>query len=256
MFSGGVAPLVFTFKSPVPLFLFIPFLLAGLSLPSCPPHPVDSTSTLPANFTLPEPCDFLEAVTYVDLQQDEAEKLLKQYNEEGRKAGPPPEKRFDNRQGGFRGRGGPTGGYQRYDNRDNRGSYQSRSSDGGGGYRGGTCWGCFYSYLYISFENTNGLTYYFRDRFHASQKLVKSNSFYISTLLWLQVTVVATTAKIVGATTETLDQMHVAHTTATNQAEEATIARPLIREDMVRYVDIAFLRSGSIILQIKCSRVF
>ncbi|XP_061575879.1 heterogeneous nuclear ribonucleoprotein U-like protein 1 isoform X2 [Cololabis saira] len=95
-----------------------------------------------ANFTLPEPCDFLEAVTFVDLQSEEAEKLLKQYNEEGHKAGPPPDKRFDSRPGGFRGRGGSSSGggsYQRYDNRDgNRGGYQSRSSDGGsGGYRGG-----------------------------------------------------------------------------------------------------------------------
>uniref|UniRef100_A0A4W6CJU7 Heteroous nuclear ribonucleoprotein U like 1 n=1 Tax=Lates calcarifer TaxID=8187 RepID=A0A4W6CJU7_LATCA len=89
-----------------------------------------------ANFTLPEACDFLEAVTFIELQRDEAEKLLKQYNEEGRKAGPPPEKRFDNRQVGFRGRGG--GSFQRYDNRDgSRGGYQNRSGDGGSGYRGG-----------------------------------------------------------------------------------------------------------------------
>uniref|UniRef100_UPI0037E7A8D0 heterogeneous nuclear ribonucleoprotein U-like protein 1 n=1 Tax=Semicossyphus pulcher TaxID=241346 RepID=UPI0037E7A8D0 len=89
-----------------------------------------------ANFTLPEACDFLEAVTFIELQRDEAENLMKQYNEEGRKAGPPPEKRFDNRQGGFRGRGG--GSFQRYDNRDgSRGSYQNRSGDGGSGYRGG-----------------------------------------------------------------------------------------------------------------------
>ncbi|XP_031719402.1 heterogeneous nuclear ribonucleoprotein U-like protein 1 isoform X1 [Anarrhichthys ocellatus] len=97
-----------------------------------------------ANFTLPEACDFLEAVTFAELQLDEAESLLKQYNEEGRKAGPPPEKRFDNRQGGFRGRGGSGGGggggggsFQRYDNRDGaRGGYQNRSADGGSGYRG------------------------------------------------------------------------------------------------------------------------
>ncbi|XP_041669517.1 heterogeneous nuclear ribonucleoprotein U-like protein 1 [Cheilinus undulatus] len=90
-----------------------------------------------ANFTLPEACDFLEAVTFIELQRDEAEKLVKQYNEEGRKAGPPPEKRFDNRQGGFRGRGGG-GSFQRYDNRDgSRGGYQNRSGDGGSGYRGG-----------------------------------------------------------------------------------------------------------------------
>uniref|UniRef100_A0A674N1J7 Heteroous nuclear ribonucleoprotein U like 1 n=1 Tax=Takifugu rubripes TaxID=31033 RepID=A0A674N1J7_TAKRU len=90
-----------------------------------------------ANFTLPETCDFLEAVTFAELQHDNAENLLKQYNEEGRKAGPPPDKRYDNRQGGFRGRGG--GSYQRYDNRDySRGGYQSRSGDGGSGYRGAT----------------------------------------------------------------------------------------------------------------------
>ncbi|XP_077468165.1 heterogeneous nuclear ribonucleoprotein U-like protein 1 isoform X2 [Stigmatopora argus] len=86
-----------------------------------------------ANFTLPEECDFLEAVTYAEVQGEEAEKLLKQYNEEGRKAGPPPDKRFDNRQGGFRGRGG----FSRYDNRDapRGGGYQNRSGDSGG-YRG------------------------------------------------------------------------------------------------------------------------
>uniref|UniRef100_A0A672IZP6 Heterogeneous nuclear ribonucleoprotein U like 1 n=1 Tax=Salarias fasciatus TaxID=181472 RepID=A0A672IZP6_SALFA len=89
-----------------------------------------------ANFTLPEACDFLEAVTFIELQRDEAEKLLKQYNDEGRKAGPPPEKRYDNRQGGFRGRG--SGNFQRYDSRDgSRGGYQNRSGDGGSGYRGG-----------------------------------------------------------------------------------------------------------------------
>nr|XP_057935969.1 heterogeneous nuclear ribonucleoprotein U-like protein 1 [Doryrhamphus excisus] len=85
-----------------------------------------------ANFTLPEVCDFLEDVSFGELQRDDAEKLLKQYNEEGRKAGPPPDKRFENRQGGYRGRGS----FQRYDNRDSpRGGYQNRSGDGGG-YRG------------------------------------------------------------------------------------------------------------------------
>uniref|UniRef100_A0A8C6M6S5 Heteroous nuclear ribonucleoprotein U like 1 n=1 Tax=Nothobranchius furzeri TaxID=105023 RepID=A0A8C6M6S5_NOTFU len=89
-----------------------------------------------ANFTLPKPCEYLEEVTFIEVQQDEAEKLLKQYNEEGRKAGPPPEKRFDNRQSSFRGRG--SGNFQRYDNRDSyRGGFQNRSGDGGSGYRGG-----------------------------------------------------------------------------------------------------------------------
>uniref|UniRef100_A0A673JFS9 Heterogeneous nuclear ribonucleoprotein U-like protein 1 n=1 Tax=Sinocyclocheilus rhinocerous TaxID=307959 RepID=A0A673JFS9_9TELE len=52
-------------------------------------------------------------------------------------AGPPPEKRFDNRQGGFRGRSN----FQRYDSRGGpqggRGGYQNRGGSGGGGYRGG-----------------------------------------------------------------------------------------------------------------------
>ncbi|XP_025049178.1 heterogeneous nuclear ribonucleoprotein U-like protein 1 [Alligator sinensis] len=55
-----------------------------------------------ANFTLPEAGDFLDTVVYVELQRAEAEVLVKQYNEEGRRAGPPPEKRFDTRPGGGR----------------------------------------------------------------------------------------------------------------------------------------------------------
>ncbi|XP_036435766.1 heterogeneous nuclear ribonucleoprotein U-like protein 1 [Colossoma macropomum] len=92
-----------------------------------------------ANFVLPEAGDFLDEVIFIELQREEADALVKQYNEEGRKAGPPPEKRFDNRQGGFRGRGGS---FQRYDNHSGpqggRGGYQNRSGPGGGGnFRGG-----------------------------------------------------------------------------------------------------------------------
>lgn len=125
--SGGVAALVFTtllppFSSPSLFPRFSPPVSARIGWPP-----------LEANFTLPEPCDFLEDVAFVELQRDDAEKVLKQYNEEGRKAGPPPDKRFDNRQGGFRGRGSG-GSYQRYDNRDGfRGGYQNRSGDGGRG---------------------------------------------------------------------------------------------------------------------------
>lgn len=143
---GGVTALVFT-TNPHPRPSSLPLSLSShpthdgwnptppLTHPSCGRH----CHPPQANFTLPEVCDFLEEVTFVEVQRDEAESLLKQYNEEGRKAGPPPEKRFDNRQGGFRGRGGGGGGgYQRYDNRDGpRGGYQSRSGDGGSGYRGG-----------------------------------------------------------------------------------------------------------------------
>uniref|UniRef100_A0A8C9TLW2 Heteroous nuclear ribonucleoprotein U like 1 n=1 Tax=Scleropages formosus TaxID=113540 RepID=A0A8C9TLW2_SCLFO len=102
-----------------------------------------------ANFVLPEVGDFLDEVIFIELEHEEADKLVKQYNEEGRKAGPPPDKRYDNRQGGFRGRGG----YQRFDNRSgSRGSYQNRG--GGGGFRGGKKKKkkkSIYAYLFLSF---------------------------------------------------------------------------------------------------------
>uniref|UniRef100_A0A8C7VK36 SAP domain-containing protein n=1 Tax=Oncorhynchus mykiss TaxID=8022 RepID=A0A8C7VK36_ONCMY len=91
-----------------------------------------------ANFVLPEAGEFLDDVTFIELKREEADTLVKQYNEEGRKAGPPPDKRFDNRQGGFRGRGAP---YQRYDNRGGpqgaRGGYQSQGGNFRGGYNHG-----------------------------------------------------------------------------------------------------------------------
>lgn len=89
-----------------------------------------------ANFVLPESGDFLDEVTFVELQRDEAEKMVKQYNEEGRQAAPPPEKRYDNRQTGYRGQ---SSSFQRYDNRGGpRGGYQIRGGSGGG-YRPGPC---------------------------------------------------------------------------------------------------------------------
>lgn len=42
-----------------------------------------------ANFTLPDVGDFLDEVLFIELQREEADKLVRQYNEEGRKAGPP-----------------------------------------------------------------------------------------------------------------------------------------------------------------------
>ncbi|CAM4535528.1 unnamed protein product [Leuciscus chuanchicus] len=91
-----------------------------------------------ANYVLPDAGEFLDEVRFIELQREEADTLIKQYNEEGRKAGPPPEKRFDNRQGGFRGRSN----FQRYDNRSGPqggrgGGYQNRGGSGGGGFRGG-----------------------------------------------------------------------------------------------------------------------
>ncbi|XP_060768561.1 heterogeneous nuclear ribonucleoprotein U-like protein 1 [Neoarius graeffei] len=88
-----------------------------------------------ANFVLPDAGEFLDDVIFIELQREEADTLIKQYNEEGRKAGPPPDKRFDNRPGGFRGRG-----FQRYEHQGSaqgtRGSYQNRGTSGVGGYRG------------------------------------------------------------------------------------------------------------------------
>uniref|UniRef100_A0AAZ3SS54 Uncharacterized protein n=1 Tax=Oncorhynchus tshawytscha TaxID=74940 RepID=A0AAZ3SS54_ONCTS len=83
--------------------------------------PDQAVLEMKANFLLPEPSDFLEEVIFVELQREEAFNLVKEYNEEGRKAG-------------FRGNGG---GYQRYDDRGGpRGGvgYQSRDA---GGYRRG-----------------------------------------------------------------------------------------------------------------------
>ncbi|XP_055799325.1 heterogeneous nuclear ribonucleoprotein U-like protein 1 isoform X2 [Salvelinus fontinalis] len=91
-----------------------------------------------ANFVLPEAGEFLDNVTFIELLREEADTLVKKYNEEGRKAGPPPDKRFDNRQGEFRGRGAP---YQRNDNRGGpqggKGGYQSQGGNFRGGYNHG-----------------------------------------------------------------------------------------------------------------------
>ncbi|XP_051900215.1 heterogeneous nuclear ribonucleoprotein U-like protein 1 [Pristis pectinata] len=82
-----------------------------------------------ANFTLPVVDEFLDDVTYVELQKEESQKLVSEYNEEGKRAGPPPEKRFDNRSSGFRGRGN----FNRF---DSRGGQASRGFTRGG-FRGG-----------------------------------------------------------------------------------------------------------------------
>ncbi|KAK9959128.1 hypothetical protein ABG768_011208 [Culter alburnus] len=85
-----------------------------------------------ANFVLPEVGDFLDEVSFVELQRDEASELVKRYNEEGRKAGPPPEKRIDS--WGHRRR---ESGYQQYDNHGgSRGDHRNRGGPGGN-YRGG-----------------------------------------------------------------------------------------------------------------------
>ncbi|XP_032870318.1 heterogeneous nuclear ribonucleoprotein U-like protein 1 isoform X1 [Amblyraja radiata] len=82
-----------------------------------------------ANFTLPVVDEFLDGVSYVELQKEESQKLVSEYNDEGKRAGPPPDKRFDNRSSGFRGRGN----FNRF---DNRGGQASRGFTRGG-FRGG-----------------------------------------------------------------------------------------------------------------------
>uniref|UniRef100_A0A8C7VNM9 Heterogeneous nuclear ribonucleoprotein U n=1 Tax=Oncorhynchus mykiss TaxID=8022 RepID=A0A8C7VNM9_ONCMY len=104
-------------------------------------------------YTLPEPGDCFSEVSFVELQKDEASKLLDLYKEESRSALPPekkanqggtPPKRGGNHRGrGGRGRGGaPRGGPGRGNMRNmggNRGGNMYRGSmtrGGGGGGRG------------------------------------------------------------------------------------------------------------------------
>ncbi|XP_044162571.1 heterogeneous nuclear ribonucleoprotein U-like protein 1 isoform X2 [Bufo gargarizans] len=95
-----------------------------------------------ANFSLPEPGDFLEEVIYIELQKEEAETLIREYNEEGKKAGQPPEKKFRGRGGGGVGRGEAARGG--FDNRGppggsvgGRGGFQGRGGYNRGGGPGG-----------------------------------------------------------------------------------------------------------------------
>ncbi|KAM8952272.1 heterogeneous nuclear ribonucleoprotein U-like protein 1 [Pelodytes ibericus] len=101
--------------------------------------PDSAVLEMKANFTLPEDGDFLSEVIYVELQKEDAQQLVRRYNEEGKKAGPPPEKRFRGRGGG-----GPAGGggrgdggrdFQRFDNHGAPGG-RGGGFHGRGGYRG------------------------------------------------------------------------------------------------------------------------
>nr|XP_032821094.1 heterogeneous nuclear ribonucleoprotein U-like protein 1 isoform X2 [Petromyzon marinus] len=127
--------------------------------------PDSAVLEMKANFTLPEASDFLNEVVFVELQKEEAEKLVALYREEGRKAAPPPQKRFDNRsgQGGFRNRGGgASGGFNRFDNRNS--GYRNSVSGGfggqrggGGGYRGGNSARGVSNYVRGGYNNRGGV---------------------------------------------------------------------------------------------------
>ncbi|XP_041431249.1 heterogeneous nuclear ribonucleoprotein U-like protein 1 isoform X2 [Xenopus laevis] len=120
--------------------------------------PDSAVLEMKANFSLPEPGEFLNEVVYIELQKEDAEQLVRQYNEEGKTAGPPQEKRFRGRgggpsfggagrgdgmgrDGGGRGDGGARGDVQRFDSRGppagHRGGFQGREGSSAGGYRGG-----------------------------------------------------------------------------------------------------------------------
>ncbi|XP_053330157.1 heterogeneous nuclear ribonucleoprotein U-like protein 1 [Spea bombifrons] len=108
--------------------------------------PDSAVLEMKANFTLPEPGDFLDEVIYVELQKEDAQRLVRQYNEEGKKAGPPPEKRFRGRGGGppgggvDMGRGDGGKGYPRFESHGppvgRGGGFPGRGGSPGGGYRG------------------------------------------------------------------------------------------------------------------------
>ncbi|XP_050048509.1 heterogeneous nuclear ribonucleoprotein U-like protein 1 isoform X2 [Dermacentor andersoni] len=101
-----------------------------------------------ANFVMPEQGSLFDEVIFTELPREEAEPLVKKYNEEGRAACGPPQQRF--RQGGFdnnhRG-GGYGGGGDRGDRGgfrpgfrggfDRRRPFQRGGPPGGPGFRGG-----------------------------------------------------------------------------------------------------------------------
>lgn len=52
---------------------------------------------LTANFSLPEKCDYMDEVTYGELEKEEAQPIVTKYKEEARKLLPPSEKRTNRR---------------------------------------------------------------------------------------------------------------------------------------------------------------
>ncbi|CAH1792332.1 unnamed protein product [Owenia fusiformis] len=117
--------------------------------------PESAVNEMKANFTLPEEIkegksNLFDTLEFPELQREEAQKLVDQFNKDGKAACPPRGGRGgygggdryggrDNRghsggYGGYRGRGGG-GGYDRRDDRRSGGGYHDRR--GSGGYRGG-----------------------------------------------------------------------------------------------------------------------
>ncbi|XP_078413530.1 heterogeneous nuclear ribonucleoprotein U isoform X2 [Cetorhinus maximus] len=92
-------------------------------------------------FTLPEPGDFLDEVSYAELQKEDAQKLLEKYKEESKTALPPEKKpnTGSGKRAMNRGRSGQRGGMNQYNRggqRGGRGGYQNRGNYRGGSNRG------------------------------------------------------------------------------------------------------------------------
>uniref|UniRef100_G3UFW8 Heteroous nuclear ribonucleoprotein U like 2 n=1 Tax=Loxodonta africana TaxID=9785 RepID=G3UFW8_LOXAF len=93
-----------------------------------------------ANFSLPEKCDYMDEVTYGELEKEEAQPIVTKYKEEARKLLPPSEKRTNrrnnrnkrNRQNRSRGQGYMGGQRRGYDNRAYGQQYWGQSGNRGG----------------------------------------------------------------------------------------------------------------------------
>ena len=77
-------------------------LVTPVPLPhiTCHSHP-GLALLFTANFQLPEEGQTFDKVEFVELEREEAQKLVEKYNEEGRAALPPPEKRWRGGGGGY-----------------------------------------------------------------------------------------------------------------------------------------------------------
>jgi hypothetical protein len=60
-------------------------------------RPTSFSLILIANFSLPEKCDYMDEVTYGELEKEEAQPIVTKYKEEARKLLPPSEKRTNRR---------------------------------------------------------------------------------------------------------------------------------------------------------------